>query len=148
MYSHFLTTHYTCTVFLNCFLFLITIFWSFVPWNHLKSQVFKLQKKNLLPKFRALRGVYVRLGWEQNDFDGLLMGTRGIWWELSENLMRTKGVWSVIDGNKKEFDENSIGTRGTWWEFKTPPQIKTIRNIHLGHVGTTQLGLLTCFTSY
>jgi len=59
------------------FLFLITIFLSFLPWNHLKSQFFKLQKKLLMPKFRALQGVYVRLGWEQKEIDGnkmILMG--------------------------------------------------------------------------
>jgi len=63
--------------------------------------------------------------WEQNEFDGNLIGTRGIWWELFgnsmgtkvfwleffENLMRTKGYWWVIDGNKRNL-------MGTWWEQK------------------------------
>jgi hypothetical protein len=38
---------------------------------------FQVAKKILMPKFRALRGVYVRLGWEQKEIDGnkmILMG--------------------------------------------------------------------------
>ncbi len=45
LHSHFLTTHHTCTVSLDFFLFLITFFSSFLPWNPCKSQVFKLPKK-------------------------------------------------------------------------------------------------------
>jgi hypothetical protein len=51
--------------------------------------------------------------WEQKDFDELLMGTRGTWWELFANLVRTKGFWWDIDGNKRNL-------MGTWWEIKSP----------------------------
>ncbi len=41
------------------------------------------------------------------------MGTRGTWWELFANLVRTKGFWWDIDGNKRNL-------MGTWWEIKSP----------------------------
>jgi hypothetical protein len=64
---------------------------------------------------------HLRTWWEQKDFDRLLKGTRGIWWELFENLMRT------MDMN---------------W---TCPPLKKKRNIPWGHVDATQLALLACF---
>jgi hypothetical protein len=61
--------------------------------------------------------------WEQKDLDGLLVGTRRIWWELFGNVMRTKGSWWVIGGNKKnlmgtvwELNENKRILMGYWWE--------------------------------
>jgi hypothetical protein len=69
---------------------------------------------------------YLRTWWEQKDFDGLLMGTRGIWLEPFENLMRTKGFWweqEESDRNclrtwweQKDVDGLLMGTRGIWWE--------------------------------
>ncbi len=41
------------------------------------------------------------------------MGTRGTWWKLFGNLVRTKGFWWDIDGNKRNL-------MGTWWEIKSP----------------------------
>jgi hypothetical protein len=56
--------------------------------------------------------------WEQKKFDGLLMGTRGIWWELFGfffmSINDTKGFW----WEQEEFDGNYLGT---WWEIKHPP---------------------------
>jgi hypothetical protein len=33
-------------------------------------------------------------------------------------LMRTKGFWWLIDGNKRNLMETVLGT---WWEIKPPP---------------------------
>jgi hypothetical protein len=52
LHSHFLTH----IMLLKLLLFFNHFFLSFSPWNHLNSQVFKLQNKLLIPKFRALRG--------------------------------------------------------------------------------------------
>jgi hypothetical protein len=64
----------------------------------------------------------LRTWWEQKDFDGLLMGTRGIWWELFERI---------------------------WWEqwrgIEPAHSLKKLRNIPWGHVDATQLALLACF---
>jgi len=69
------------------------------------------------------------------EFDGLLMRTRGIWWELFGNLMRTKGFWLDIDENKRNWI-------GTVWELDGKSSIhlfKNIINMPWGHVCTTQL---------
>jgi hypothetical protein len=46
------------------------------------------------------------------------MGTRGIWLELFENLMKTKGFWWVFEliGTIWEIDENKRISMGYWGE--------------------------------
>jgi hypothetical protein len=54
-----------------------------------------------------LRGVYVRLGWEQKEIDGNKMILMGYWWEQEEfdgNYLRT--WWE-----QKEFDQLLMGTK-------------------------------------
>jgi hypothetical protein len=72
--------------------------------------------------------IFLGTWWEQKDFDGLLMKTRGIWWELF-------GTW----WEQKDFDKL---LKGTVWELdrkSSPYPFKTIRNAPWGHVCTTQL---------
>jgi hypothetical protein len=60
--------------------------------------------------------------WEQKDIDGLLMGTRGIWWEFFGNMMRTKGFWWE--------QEELVGTcLGTWWEINSQPLQKDKKHL-------------------
>jgi hypothetical protein len=93
--------------------------------------------------------------WEQKDIDGLLMGTRGIWWELFGSLMGAKRIWWKLFWEQKDFDWLLMGTRGIWWELfgnlmrtkgfwweiKPPPLQKDFKNpfAFWGHVCATQL---------
>ncbi len=73
---------------------------------------------------KIIDGLLVGTRWIWWQLPGNLIGTERIWWEFSEYLMWTKGIWWELDGNKRnlfgtwwedEFDENFLGI---WWEQK------------------------------